>query len=635
MKYRSEIDGMRAIAVVPVVLFHAGFETFSGGFVGVDVFFVISGYLITALILADIEKDQFSLFDFYERRARRILPALVVVCAVSSIFAVALMLPHQLIQFGQTLIGVFTFVANVILWRQSGYFSLAAEEKPLLHTWSLSVEEQYYILFPIFLVIVARFGSRPMVALTLLGGFVSLMLAEWGWRYEPTANFFLLPTRAWELLLGSLCAMIAFKPERVPMPVREVAGLTGLAMILFAIFSFDSQTPFPSLYALLPTVGTALIILFVTADNLVGRLLSLKLFVFIGLVSYSAYLWHQPLFAFLRIHFNGEVAPSVLLSAGFLTFGLAALTWWFVEQPMRNRRTGPIRRRSVVFASSGAVVTAFVALGATVIANNGLPGRLPEVYTARMASLDALKKGRTEGIAVGRCHFNSNAEGANPSSFIANWSCQPQDAAIAIFGDSHAADKAHALRAAGIEVLQMTGNGCSMNPTIGGRPRCQRLLDAFLVRAAAADVSTVLVTGRLDAAQLRPDYLAATFQFWADRFDQVIFLAPMPSFSRLETIFIKTGIEGVAAIVPDMTDNSRFFALVEELVIPANVTILDSRDFVCRQEDCVAALNGQMLLVDEGHLSASGAQHFGTELAARLGQAVRPAHEQAGAALER
>ena len=249
MHYRSEIDGLRAVAVAPVILFHAGFEMFSAGFVGVDVFFVISGYLITSIILNDRAQGTFSLLKFYERRARRILPALffVMICCVP--FAWLWMLPNQFKSFSQSLLAVPVFVSNVLFLFQSGYFAQASEEKPLLHTWSLAVEEQYYVLFPLFILLFWRIGRLRLAVLISVVAAVSLALAEWGWRNQPSANFYLAPTRAWELLAGSLCAFYLF--GRDPKSSNALA-VVGFGLIMFSVFAFSPATPFPSLYAVLP-----------------------------------------------------------------------------------------------------------------------------------------------------------------------------------------------------------------------------------------------------------------------------------------------------------------------------------------------------------------------------------------------
>jgi peptidoglycan/LPS O-acetylase OafA/YrhL len=211
LKYRAEIDGLRALAVVPVILFHAGFELFSGGFVGVDVFFVISGYLTTTILIKDIENKRFSIVNFYERRARRIFPALFCVMLACIPFAWILLSDAALQKFGNGLIGVSLFLSNVVFWRQQGYFDESAELNPILHTWSLAVEEQYYVLFPIFLLLAWRFGKNRVFWMIAVMAAISLLVSEWGWRNQATANFYLAPTRAWELFAGSLAAFIVQK----------------------------------------------------------------------------------------------------------------------------------------------------------------------------------------------------------------------------------------------------------------------------------------------------------------------------------------------------------------------------------------------------------------------------------------
>lgn len=239
MKYRSEIDGLRAVAVVPVILFHAGFQIFSGGYVGVDVFFVISGYLITTILVDDINSDRFKIIDFYERRARRIIPALLFVILVCVPFAWMWMIPSQMKDFSQSLVAVSLFASNVLFQLESGYFATAAEEKPLLHTWSLAVEEQYYVLFPIFLLLTWRFGRNRVFWSIVVLAAMSLALSELASRIKPTANFYLAPTRAWELLAGSIAAFIVGEQG-----VRSSNSLSsiGLTAILVSIFAYDDTT---------------------------------------------------------------------------------------------------------------------------------------------------------------------------------------------------------------------------------------------------------------------------------------------------------------------------------------------------------------------------------------------------------
>ncbi|WP_195822467.1 acyltransferase family protein [Roseobacter sp. MH60115] len=360
MKYRPEIDGLRMVAVLPVILFHAGFTFFSGGFVGVDVFFVISGYLITTILITELEAGRFSILRFYERRARRILPALFTVMLCCLPFAWLWMFPAAQKDFAQSLVAVVFFASNFLFWKETDYFATAAEEKPLLHTWSLAVEEQYYLLFPLFLILFWRFGRHRVFWIIAALAAISLLLSEWSWRTRPAANFYLAHTRAWELLAGSLCAFLAAK--------RGVRGsnllsAAGLGLIVFAIVSYDETTPFPSFYAVVPVLGAVLIVLFADQRTWVARGLSLKICTGIGLISYSAYLWHQPLFAFARIRSLEEPGEGLMLSLAFAALALAYLTWRFIEKPFRRSPVPALPSQGILFGVSGMVATVFVALG--------------------------------------------------------------------------------------------------------------------------------------------------------------------------------------------------------------------------------------------------------------------------------
>jgi peptidoglycan/LPS O-acetylase OafA/YrhL len=252
LKYRAEIDGLRALAVLPVILFHAGLELFSGGFVGVDVFFVISGYLITTILIEDIEDKRFSIINFYERRARRILPALFFVMLVCIPFSFIYLPSDELTDFFQSIAAVSLFASNILFWREGGYFDSEASDKPLLHTWSLAIEEQYYALFPIFLILVWRYGKNRMFWMIVVMAAISLLLSEWGWRKKANANFYLAPTRSWELFSGSIAAFIV---QKQGVQKNNALAMLGLAAIFFSIFVFDEATPLPSVYALVPVGG--------------------------------------------------------------------------------------------------------------------------------------------------------------------------------------------------------------------------------------------------------------------------------------------------------------------------------------------------------------------------------------------
>ncbi len=337
MQYRPEIDGLRALAVIPVVLFHAGIAGFSGGFVGVDIFFVISGYLITSIILNEQQKDSFTLAGFYERRARRILPALMLVVLLSAVAAWYLLLPAELVDFGESLASVGVFASNILFWTQSDYFATTSEFIPLLHTWSLAVEEQFYLIFPVFMIFTLAWTKTKRLSVLTLVAILSLIFCEWAWRNAPEANFFLAPSRVWELMAGVLCAFYLQQARDPKLLIRQLASLAGLLMLVYSIAFFDKSIPFPSLYALIPVVGTVLIILFTDKNTLVGKILSLPFIVGVGLISYSAYLWHQPLFVFARLNSMDELSVMTLLGLSILAFIMAFISWRWVEKPFRNR----------------------------------------------------------------------------------------------------------------------------------------------------------------------------------------------------------------------------------------------------------------------------------------------------------
>ena len=377
IKYRPDIDGLRAIAVLTVVFFHAGFDVFSGGFIGVDIFFVISGFLITSIILEDLDKDRFSIKVFYERRIRRILPALYTVCFVSLIVAVFLLLPDELNGFGKSIFATLLFVSNILFWSEAGYFDASADLKPLLHTWSLAVEEQFYVLFPLLLIFVHRFLNRKYVHVLVIVSISSLLLSAWGADHKPSATFYWSPTRAWELLLGALIACNCLPILKAKWQ-SEIIGWVGVSLICYAVFIFDYDTSFPGLNALYPCLGTALLIYANQCTNTFwSRVLSLKILVFIGLCSYSFYLWHWPVFVFAKYLSAEPVSAWQSVGLICLSFILAVLTLKFVESPFRNRDFLKGRWRIFVLALLGALPL-FIG-GLVIIAGKGFPQRFNDI----------------------------------------------------------------------------------------------------------------------------------------------------------------------------------------------------------------------------------------------------------------
>lgn len=423
-EYRPEIDGLRAVAVLLVLLYHAGFG-FSGGFVGVDVFFVISGFLITGLILREQTLGTFSLSAFWIRRIRRILPASTCMVAATLGVGACLLLPNDFSWLAESAFAQQLLFSNVYFWASGGYFDGPAELKPLLHTWSLAVEEQFYLLFPLLLVIFRRWPRRRLAFLLCGLALVSLMASEYAARRSPTAGFYLLPTRAWELLIGSLLTFIP-APTWLKAWQRNLLGAVGLIAIVASSWFYSSLTPFPGVAALSPCLGAALFIYSSTqAPTLIARIMSLKPIVFIGLISYSLYLWHWPLFAFLKYYFERNVPLDVRAAAMLASIAIAYVSWTLIEKPTRYG-TWFQSGRVLVPTAAGSALTLILA-SVAIVWFDGLPYRfsIPIMGTTNVPSslfLPGLRKGVVPPNV--EC-IGATKEWRSPVSFV-------------LWGDSHA-----------------------------------------------------------------------------------------------------------------------------------------------------------------------------------------------------
>lgn len=641
MRYRPEIDGLRAVAVIPVIFFHAGFSLFSGGFIGVDVFFVISGYLITTIILADLERGRFSIIDFYERRARRILPALFLVMAVSLPFAWFWMVPQDIKGFSDSLVAVSTFVSNILFWRTSDYFDTAAELKPMLHTWSLAVEEQYYVIFPIFLLLAWRFGRRWILAIMLVVASISLAMAQWLHATNISAAFYLLPTRGWELLIGAFVAFylsrqVLAEPGRL---VREFACAIGFAMLLYAIFVFDKQTPFPSFYTLVPTLGAAFLILFANADTLIGRVLTSKAFVGIGLISYSAYLWHQPLFAFARHHRLEQPSPVIYGGLVLSTLALAYLSWKYVEAPCRNRQR---ISRNQIFT--------FAVVGSALFISLGLLGHLSNGFEQQKTT-DEIRAVLTTAKSSPKrqeCH----TDGANyrkPAD-----ACEYHTGALkwATFGDSHTVELAYALadelQPRGIKLKHFSFSGCP--PTFGrflagaNRYCSEWTQEAATFIAENPSIETVVVSYRINASlfgehetvypmlpksvgnQQREESWKSYVQvirYFVESGKRVIVVLQAPELPRpmnFMTLRATAPMVSIAGVTAEWWVKRNSFVRSRLGELPPEVTVIDPALIFCDGTNCLAGGDGTAYYFDDDHLSVEGARLVATRIVAAVGQ---------------
>ncbi len=500
MRYRPEIDGLRTVAVLPVILFHAGLPGFGGGFVGVDVFFVISGYLITRILAAEIAAGTFSLAAFYERRARRILPALFLVMLLSFLCAWVWMLPRDFLDFARSLVAVSLFASNIEFWRETGYFAAQTVTKPLLHTWSLAVEEQFYIVFPLVLWLFAGLGARLRLFLVALLAGLSLVWAQHLSAHDPDAAFFLPFGRAWELLAGAILALWPGAGATAPRRLAGPLSALGLAAILLPMAAFNHATPTPSFWTLPPVLGAVLVIAFADGRTLAGRLLALRPMVGIGLVSYSAYLLHQPLQAFTRIRMLDAPSPPLLAAVGLLALPLGWLSWRFVERPFRDRRVLP--RRPALFAACALVSLVFIGLGVQGHLTRGWPDRLP----ARVVAAAQAATERSDPDVA--CRFN----GDDTPELPVERCLSAGGPVVALIGDSHAMMYAAPLRAAlaerGMGLYAINRSGCPPLPGLvledprNGPFACDRHARRVLAQLDALNPAAVVVSARWTAELL-------------------------------------------------------------------------------------------------------------------------------------
>ena len=430
IKYRADIDGLRAIAVLAVLFFHADLGC-SGGYVGVDIFFVISGYLITGLILKDLACGQFHIVEFWERRIRRILPALAVIVIGSVVAGYFLFVPQAFKDLGESVSAQTLLVSNIYFWIKSwmgdGYFAPVAKAQPLLHTWSLAVEEQFYLLFPFVLIALKRFNHKSIVpAIVVLGG-LSFALSVYGSYFFSSFTFYCLPTRAWELLIGALLAAIPV-PHRSSRTLAEILSWGGVLAILCAVFFYDHNTRFPGVAALLPCLGTASVIWANGhTSTSAGKLLSARPVVYVGLISYSLYLWHWPVLVFFKDWAFDPIPPGLRALLLVASSFLAVLTWRYVETPFRRRLV--LKNRAQIFKFAGIATTVLLLTGLTLYKFKGLPAR---IFSERLAYAN----GHNDYVIM----KNVSLKEAQAGDFIElGTGGKNQPVKLLVWGDSHSA----------------------------------------------------------------------------------------------------------------------------------------------------------------------------------------------------
>jgi peptidoglycan/LPS O-acetylase OafA/YrhL len=611
LHYRADIDGLRAVAVLLVVACHIGIYKFRGGFVGVDVFFVISGYLISSVILSEIAASRFSLASFYERRIRRIVPALLVMLLATSVLAYRYLLPVELEDFAKSLVAAIFSQSNFYFWNQSGYFDAPAAFKPLLHTWSLAVEEQFYIFFPLFLMAIRRFFPTRLRSSIIVIAIASFAASAIGAYQYPNSTFYLAPTRAWELLLGTLLSIKLFPEISSPLR-RNVATMAGIALIVFAAAAFSSSTPFPGIAALAPCLGAALIIAGgETGTSLVGRALSSKPAVFIGLISYSLYLWHWPIIVFQKIGtllIDGVSDRTGGLAAFAVSLVVATLSWKVVELPFRNGRlrVSGARLFNTALLSSLAVA----ALAICMLATHGLPSRFPS-EAVRVASY--LDYGTKDEYREGTCFVlpAARTQTFDPAT------CLRQDTAkknYLLIGDSHAAALWYGLANTfdSTNVMQATAAGCK--PTLQNvreaAAQCTELMHyIFTEYLPTHQVDALWIAARWERTDL--PRLSDTIKWATQRGLKVTVFGPMVQYDSSLPRLLATSIKDNDPAIPYNHRVAECARLDSEMSALARSTwqirYVSLFKSLCHQTSCIEYANtGVPLQFDYGHLTKDG-----------------------------
>lgn len=603
--YRPDIDGLRALAVLPVLLYHAGVPGFSGGFIGVDIFFVISGFLITGIITREIDAGVFSILTFYERRARRILPALIAMIAFVLVGASWLFLPSDLDSVAPSALAAIFFLANVWLFTETGYFQGSAETTPLLHTWSLGIEEQFYIGLPVLLIMIARYAPGWRVKAVL-----GLIVVSFIWAVTKQADtdgfaFYMLPTRAWELLVGSVLAL-GVVPQVTRRWAAEITCAAALVAIGLATALLDRTSVFPGVAALAPVLAAAALI-HCAPGTWTGRLLSLKGPVWIGLISYSLYLWHWPLIVFWRYSLSRELTFADSAGLIVVSIGIAWASWRFIEQPFRNKTRYPAQR--IWRWSMGGMGLASAAALMLWI-QGGWESRFDPAALSYASAANDFSPVRGDCITdrvtghPDTCNLGSDTV---PSALI--------------WGDSHGVEIAWALGerygARGEAIVQRTRGSCP--PALGydpaRDPRCASFNAAVMKEIAGAPaITTVYLAGywRQDAYRsARMDVLMdQTIARLIAEGKQVVLFGPIPTQGiPVPRLLALGGADVPTRPLEDFVAGTQWFTRRFPEWRERGATIIEPAKRLGQDGRTIVVAGGTPLYYDSHHLSLAGARY--------------------------
>lgn len=606
--YRPDIDGLRAVAVLPVVAFHLGVPLTPGGFVGVDVFFVISGYLITGILLKDLAAGRFSLARFYERRVRRLFPAFFAVMAFTLIAGYWILFPSEFEALGMNMVAAIAFVSNMYLYETSSYFAGAAETNPLLHTWSLSVEEQFYLVFPLLLLATFRFGKMPLAGLFVALGAVSFLLSVWMVAVRQEAAFYIVVFRMWELLLGAFLAL-GILPRFTWRLIPEALGILGIGLIAASVWFYHKYIDFPGILALAPCVGAGLVIYSGSHDKtLVSRLLSWRGPVFIGLISYSLYLWHWPIIVFTQLHLGRALEAGDMVLIFLVSLAVSALSWRYIEQPFRRAGATP---RTRVALSAAALMTGGLALALVPVLAAGFPGRFSNETLRLAAYIDYDDR---EVYRRGTCFIDSHVQTASDFDTDTCLAMSPDKRNYLLIGDSHGAHlwQALARELPGTNVLQATASGCK--PVLDGRGErpCTQIVNRVLGQfTKESRLDAIVISARWSPEDL-PD-LRRTIDFLAPRVSRIYVMGPIVEYDgSLARLLAQAERGGDAGLVEGARRRGRaeVDAVLSRAISEMPATYVSTYRLLCAADgQCVTrTADGTPVQWDYGHLTGPGAR---------------------------
>lgn len=607
--YRPDIDGLRAVAVVPVVLFHAGFASYhgiplaSGGYVGVDIFFVISGFLISSIIFNDIASNRYSIVSFYARRVRRIFPALFLVYLVCLAWGTFRGIPSEVLSIRNATVASIFFVSNVYFGSKDGYFDSEVQNNPLLHTWSLSIEEQFYVFLPLIMLSIRRLPHNKKIWVLSVLTLASLCASIYMSRSSPDSAYYSLLTRSWELGIGGLVA-IANLRVRTRL-IGELLGISGALAIVVAVMSFDKSTEFPGYAALLPTIGAASIIIAGSSNNtIITRCLSWNSVRWIGLISYSLYLWHWPVLVISRLEgFGGRKSALI---AVVICFVISWMSWRLVEQPFRNSRNKMSETDTVKWGAVAATFVALLSWGALPLNSVLLPmNDSAKAFAAFGASSSEA------AMRPGTCFLTSNS---NSFSYYRQDLClrvDPERKNILLIGDSHAAQYFQAIKTQNpnANVMQATASGCL--PLLGtvGETRCVRLFDFVANEFLPSNpVDAVIISARWQHGTASRAF--ETAKYFSRFSKKVVIIGPNEEFSTpMPRLIVKAQLLKDPTIVSrDIENETRkideeFLALSGGL--DEGVSYVSFFKLMCDPQCPTVSTAGDPLNFDENHLSLS------------------------------